>query len=223
MCGALRRRGIPVSELPKPIDWGNTGGEISAPKWEPNRTAWLLTCVDLTSLLVGFFVLLFSTQTLQRDKWQAITGSFQAQFAPEKTVVPAVPDAADNAVIRVTEVKSGLVYLDTLLHQRMVGDPVWASLSAERGSGLAGQDMRYVLPEGVPDDAWVRLGQAVRGWKNPVGVRVSVNPRDVGAQAQKAVAIGQKLSNSGVVNTFVEIVTVEGMGAPVTELAVRAQ
>jgi hypothetical protein len=201
------------------MEWG----EIKAPKWEPNRTAWLLTCVDLTSLLVGFFVLLFSTSTLQRDKWQAITGSFQAQFAKNATVVAVVPDSADNAVIRVTGAKSGLVYLDTLLHQRLQGDPVWANLSAEQNREGSGQDMRYVLPDSVPDDAWARLGSVVRGWKNPVGIRMTTSPAQAGTQVHKAVAIAQKLSNSGVVSAFVDIRAVDGMGTPVVELVVRAQ
>ena len=206
-----------MSELPKPIEWG----DIQPPKWEPNRTAWLLTCVDLTSLLVGFFVLLFSTQTLQRDKWQAITGSFQAQFAPRRALVAVVPDGSDNAVVRVTGVKSGLVYLDTLLHQRMQGDPVWATLSAEQGS--TGQDMRYVLAESIPDDAWGRLGAVLRGWKNPVGIRISISRGGVVPAMQKAVAITEKLSNSGVMGVFLEVKIVETAVTPLTELVVRAQ
>jgi hypothetical protein len=138
-------------------------------------------------------------------------------------VVTAVPDSAENAVVRVTGAKSGLAYLDTLLHQRMQGDAVWSGLSTEEGSGLAGQDMRYVLPEGIPDEAWVRLGAVVRGWKNPVGVRMTTNRRELTQATQKAVAVAEKLSNSGVMSAFVEVKIDEKPGTPVAELVVRAQ
>src|SRR4051812_10920108 len=86
-----------------PVIWD----DIQAPKWQANRTAWLLTCVDLTSLLVGFFVLFFSTQSLQQDQWQALNGGFQARFAPSTAVVvEAVPDGVDNAVARPVVVTS---------------------------------------------------------------------------------------------------------------------
>jgi hypothetical protein len=200
------------------------------PKWSPNRTAWLVTCVDLTSLLVGFFVLVFSTQTLQRDKWDAMAGSFQQQFAPRMTVVPMTPTGGDNGVIRVSAVKSGLAYLDTLLLQRLEGDPVWGNLQAERVSGNIGQDLRYPLPEPLvtgampgAHDAWLRLAGVTRGWKNSVGVRVSVDAAGVGKAAPMAVAMGRNLVDGGANEPFTEIVVASGMVVPKFEFVVRGR
>lgn len=199
-------------------------GEVEAPKWQPNRTAWLLTCVDLTSLLVGFFVLLFSTQTLKRDKWEAVTGSFQSQFSSHQIVVPVVPDGADNAEMRVTSMKSGLAYLDTLLHQRMAKDVVWNVLRSQNGNGA---EMTYAVPLAVQDmriadnqAAWDRLGTALRGWKNPVGVRVTMLRNDATEASQKAIAMGAKLAASGVKGTFAEVRLVDAGNAQV-QLVVR--
>lgn len=195
--------------------------DIQAPKWEANRTAWLLTCVDLTSLLVGFFVLLFSTQTLQRDQWQAVTGSFQAQFAPQVVAVPMVPSGGDNAVVRVTGVKSGLAYLDTLLHQRMEGDPVWGALTAQDRNA---SELLYPLPPAELDDAiWGRLGGVLRGWKNPIGIAVTTTQADGAVATQKAVAMAAKLAKSGVMSAFADVRIVKEAGTPVVYLVVRAQ
>lgn len=213
----------PTSPLmPQPL-WQ----EVAAPKWEPNRTLWLVSCVDLTALLVAFFVLLFSTQTLERGKWEAMTGSFRDQFAPRETVVPSVPDGGDNAVVRVTGVKSGLAYLDTLLLQRVQGDPVWGVLQAERERGQLGAELRYVIPQPALDGAgahvaWIRLAGAMRGWKNSVGVRVSAPATELPRVAAQAAALGAKLEEGGVATAFTEMAVREGAGAQF-ELVVRAR
>lgn len=219
----LRKKVRPVSDIPGPALWN----EIEAPRWQPNRTAWLLTCVDLTSLLVGFFVLLFSTQTLQRDKWQAVTGSFQAQFAQRATVVGVVPDGVDNAVVRVTGIKSGVGYLDSLLHQRLQGDAVWSGLVAEHNVGGTG-DVVYAVPlaarnadSGEALAAWERMGSVVRGWKNNVGVRVNVKAGEEMAGARTAALLAEKLSSSGAIGAFGEV-RVGDNQIPV-ELVVRSQ
>lgn len=185
--------------------------DVTMPKWQPNRTAWLLTFVDLTSLLVGFFVLLFSTQTLKQDKWKEMTGSFQAQFAPTATVVATVPDGGDNAVIKVTGGRSGLAYLDTLLHQRLQGDAVWDAMRAEADDGT--RTLRYRVPDAVLDGAspaasaaWARLGGAVFNWKNSVGIRVTASSANVNEGADKAVLLGGKLAANGAKGVFTEVV-----------------
>lgn len=201
--------------------------EVEMPKWQPNRTLWLVSFVDLTALLVAFFVLLFSTQTLQRDKWEAVTGSFQQQFARRETVVPVIPDGGDNAVVRVTGVKSGLAYLDTLLLQRMQGDAVWGGLQAARQQGELGGELRYALPQAALEgtgahDAWMRLAGVIRGWKNSVGVRVSAPAAQLKSVAGQALTLGGKLQEGGVVTAFTELAVEDGI-SPRFELVVRAQ
>lgn len=202
--------------------------DVQIPKYTPSRTAWLLTCVDLTSLLVAFFLLLFSTQTLQLDKWEAVTGSFQQQFARQAAVVPVVADSATNAVVHVTGVKSGLAYLDTLLGQRIKDDAVWSGLRSGVNSAAAGQDLGYVLPPVVMetspanDAAWGRLGSAMRGWKNPVGVRVTAPKSETWKVSKKVMELAGKLTGAGVSGVFAEVQVAEGKPA-MYELVVRAE
>ncbi len=212
----------PVVVQPQPL-WQ----EVEMPRYQPNRTAWLVSCVDLTALLLAFFVLLFSTQTLQRDKWEAVTGSFREQFAPRAVVVPVVPEGGDNAVVRVTGAKSGLAYLDTLLLQRMEGDPVWSNLRATREQGGVGSELHYALPpqalEGAGvHDAWLRLAGAIRGWKNSVGVRVTAPAGAMPRYADRASGLAAKLHDGGAVTAFTEIV-VDERATPKLELVVRGE
>jgi hypothetical protein len=201
--------------------------QVKAPKWEPARTAWLLTCVDLTSLLVGFFVLLFSTKTLDTNSWQAMTGSLQAAFAPRIAAVAVVPDGMPNALVVAPGVRSGLGYLDTLLHQRLEADPVWGSLMAQSKS--AGQsEMTYLLPDEVLDPAqpnavaaWRRLAVAVRGWKNPIEVRANVvADSDLAAAMARSVALAGILAAAGGADVSAEVRKAEHQSF---QLVVRAQ
>lgn len=197
--------------------------EVALKRHETDRTAWLITCVDLTSLLMGFFVLLFSLQTLQQDKWKEVTGSFQAQFSNNVNVVSAVPDGSNNAVIRVTSTKSGLAYLDALLHQRVEKDPLWSQLTAELNSGR--NEMTYVVPPvAVADEAaWSRLGNTIRGWKNPVGIRLTTPKAQLAATTAKAVALAAKLANTGAMGVFVDIDVNDKVPQPQLRLVVRAK
>ncbi|RYG62158.1 MAG: hypothetical protein EON60_00790 [Alphaproteobacteria bacterium] len=209
-------------ELPQPL-WQ----DMAVPRYQPNRTAWLVSFVDLTALLLAFFVLLFSTQTLQRDKWEAVTGSFREQFAPRTTVVPMVAEGGDNAVVRVTGVKSGLAYLDTLLLQRMETDPVWSTLQALREQGGMNGELRYALPKSALEgagvhDAWLRLGGVVRGWKNSVGIRVTAPAAAMQRYADQGAVLTQKMHEAGAVTSFTELMVKEGE-APKLELVVRSQ
>jgi hypothetical protein len=202
--------------------------DVQIPKYEASRTAWLLTCVDLTSLLVAFFLLLFSLQTLQADKWEAVTGSFQQQFAKQAAVVPVIADSSTNAVVHVTGVKSGLAYLDTLLGQRIKDDAVWGGLRSGVGRQAVGRDLAYVLPtevlvsSPVNDAAWGRLGSAMRGWKNPVGVRVTAPKAETWKVSKSVVELSGKLAGAGVNGVFAEVIVAEGKPAKY-ELVVRAQ
>lgn len=195
--------------------------DIQAPVRRTTHTAWLMTFVDLTGLLICFFVLLFSLQSLEREQWQALNGGFKARFSTQSSVVEMVPDGASNAEVRVSVATSGLLYLDTLLRQRLQNDAVWGSIAVEQDS----EELRYALSaEAIADDeAWNRLGGVVRGWKNPVGIRVIASKDNATAAAQKAVAIGGKLPNSGVMNAFADVKIDENAAALTVYFVVRAR
>lgn len=186
--------------------------EVQAPKWQPARTAWLVTIVDLTALILGFFVLMFSLQTLDRDSWEAVAGSFQSTFSTKDAVVPVTPQGLNNALVVTTGVKSNLSYLDSLLNQQLGKDPVWGQLKAQTQGAGAALEMFYVLPKSVTDPAlvgsmtdWRKLGDVVRGWKNPMFVRVIVTEEQWKKGAEQALGLAAMLAHVGVVGIVGEV------------------
>jgi hypothetical protein len=183
---------------------------VKPPRYEASRTAWLLTFIDLTSILVGFFVLIFSTQTIDRKTWTDMTQGFHAAFTQQQgIVVPVTPDGVNNALVVTTGITSGLGYLDALLHQQLGKDPVWGRLVAKSTGNRWTREMYYDLPQGLDDlkqadteKAWRRLGEVMRGWKNPIIVRYVVSQdtsaKEMAAVTQRAVALAALLNRSGI-------------------------
>ncbi len=137
-----------------------------------------MTFADLTGLLLCFFILFYATLTINRESWQALVGSFAATFAPSAVAVAVVPNGQFNA-IPVVQTRRSIMYLDTLLRQRVATDGVWQSL---RGTEAPSENaILYPLPTALIDinnpaiqEAWLRLGALVRTWQTPVAVRVVV-------------------------------------------------
>lgn len=198
--------------------------DVVAARYQPGQTAWLLTFVDLTGLMVVFFVLMFSKQTLESDKWEIISGSFQAKFAPREAVLESVVDGVNNAQTPRVVARSGLGYLDVLLQQHLERSKVWGGLRGSEQQGVRGREMVYAIaPERQNPVAhkaeWQSLGAALRGWKNPVGVRVSAPQADLQRAAQQAQQLTAILNGSGVEGAFAEVA--EGDFA--VQLVVRAR
>lgn len=57
------------------------------PKKEANASEWLNTYADMVTLLLCFFVLLFSMSSVSSTKWKILVGSFN----PEATILVPVP------------------------------------------------------------------------------------------------------------------------------------
>ncbi len=198
--------------------------ELKTARYQPSRTAWLISFIDLTSLMVAFFVLMFSMQTLEREKWEAMAGSFKSKFASREVVIESMPDGMNNAEIRHNIARSGLGYLNVLLQQHLEKSPGWSGLRGEENQGVRGSEMVYAIaadkqsPEAAKAE-WEALGAALRGWKNPVGVRVSAPQTEMAKAAQQAQQLALILNATGVESAFAEVV--EGNAG--VQLVVRAK
>ena len=198
--------------------------DVAAPRYQPGQTAWLLTFVDLTGLMVVFFVLMFSRQTLESDKWEIVSGSFKAKFAPREAVLESVVDGVNNAETPRVVARSGLGYLDVLLLQHLERSKQWSGLRGTEQQGVRGREMVYAIAPEQQDPVahkadWERLGAALRGWKNPVGVRVSAPQAELQRAARQAQSLTAILNASGVEGAFAEVA--EGDFA--VQLVVRAR
>jgi len=82
---------------------------------EDNSDRWLLTFADLLSLIITFFVLIYSMTALNADKWKMITISLSQKLNPNRIVSRTLP-SADLSITKtnISHAKS-LEYLNVVL------------------------------------------------------------------------------------------------------------
>lgn len=120
----------------------------SAKKTEQQKEAvgnsWMITFADLLSLLLTFFVLLFSMSTVQYDSWKAVVNTMSDEFNPKRPQIDVSPHEMPDHLK--TKAASGLNlnYLQALMERaisnqaalegslvQLVGDKVVISVPAD--------------------------------------------------------------------------------------------
>lgn len=92
------------------------------PKISYNSDGWTLTFVDLLSLLLAFFVLLFSMSSVKSAGWDSIVESMGDQFRTKKVEIKALPKTNKNASETVDALN--LFYLSALMKSEFLQDPL---------------------------------------------------------------------------------------------------
>lgn len=84
--------------------------------------AWLTTFADLTSLMITFFVLLFSMKDVDVERWQEISGTLSGAltFSPVEQVQYATDDVNQATFAQADK----LAYLRAILERRFAEDDV---------------------------------------------------------------------------------------------------
>lgn len=104
-----------------------------------NKNAWMITFADLLSLMLTFFVLLFSMTEVKVEPWRAIVDAFSTSNFPI-FVDPVFIEKDDRSITRTDEEKSiDLGYLQAVLADKYTGNPDFS-----RGSMVRLED-RLVL------------------------------------------------------------------------------
>ncbi|WND01686.1 flagellar motor protein MotB [Temperatibacter marinus] len=86
-------------------------------------SAWTVTFVDLMSLMLTFFVLLFSMNTVQSAGWESLVDSMKQQFSVKESAVQVEDDSRKSAV---SEIRGKNVrYLATLFENSLKDDPLF--------------------------------------------------------------------------------------------------
>lgn len=141
---------VPASAGARPA--AATLGEQPPASRTASRQSWMLTFTDLVSLLLTFFVLLFSMSTLEIEKWEAITASLSRSLdvavrgrAPADDGRLAVPMTATRRALN-------LDYLASVLGQTLAGTPLAERIVIRR----SGERLIVSLPA----DHAFRLGSA---------------------------------------------------------------
>lgn len=92
---------------------------LTSKKPAKTSTAWMITVADLFSLMLTFFVLLYSMSVIQHDKWQAISHSLmqRLQVVVDEEVPVTAP--SDFSMLRADfTFARGLDYLTTVMDKR---------------------------------------------------------------------------------------------------------
>ena len=116
------------------------------------RVIWMLTFVDLVSLLLAFFVLLFSMTTPDAPQWEAFTASLRSTFSADS-------DSRSREALTLESIETeslgrgfNLGYLRRLLEVTMSRDPNLQNAT------LAPKDGRLVLS--ITSDVFFQPGVA---------------------------------------------------------------
>lgn len=96
------------------------------------RPVWLVTFADLVALLIAFFVMLFATQRVDAEKWEALTEALSRRLNPDQTILIARPSAEMNVERLSPERAIDLRYLEAVVADKTRVQPELAGLALRR-------------------------------------------------------------------------------------------
>lgn len=133
---------------------------VSGPAANPVQSTWVVIFADLVSLMLAFFVLLFSMSSVQAEKWKVVTETLSEQFKSGLAVIETRPEAELD--IGGVDQESGLDlgYLGTVLETHLRAN------SALESSLIFRLGDRLVIS--LPSDLLFRSG----------GARLTANARE---------------------------------------------
>jgi len=100
------------------------GGDLDAQRPEGDSApAWMLSLADLVSLLLTFFVLLFSMTGVREDQWQDVVDALSTRLNPPIVTSESVPVAERNISRDMRRHALGLPYLATLFESIFAESP----------------------------------------------------------------------------------------------------
>ncbi len=92
-------------------------------KNETSSASWMITFADLLSLLLTFFVLLFSLSNVRQDSWQTVINTMAEQFNPKRVVLKVSPNDTQQTLQDVGVAGLNLNYLQESMAQLLAQFP----------------------------------------------------------------------------------------------------
>lgn len=90
------------------------------PKDPQNKNAWMMTFADLLSLMLTFFILIFSMSIVENRKWEKVVQSLSSRLSPDKEE-NLIQYTEDYGVHSKESVKPrDLEYLYTIIQQKLL-------------------------------------------------------------------------------------------------------
>lgn len=90
---------------------------IHANKTEASNAGWMITFADLLSLMLTFFVLVFSMSTIHHDSWREVVETLKDQFDPAYSSISQRTFDNNQAVARTSPHGLNLNYLKALVER----------------------------------------------------------------------------------------------------------
>ena len=87
--------------------------------------AWMLTFADLLSLMLTFFVLVFSMNAIEFDSWKAVVQTMTRQFNPERPAISLTEHAAPESLQTSKPRGLKLAYLEAVVGRSFEQIPVF--------------------------------------------------------------------------------------------------
>ncbi|OHC73327.1 MAG: hypothetical protein A3G18_12300 [Rhodospirillales bacterium RIFCSPLOWO2_12_FULL_58_28] len=140
--------------------------------------AWMYIFTDMVSLMLTFFVMLFSMSDVNPDKWKSLTDALSQALNPSGSGPMAAATAEFNIAKLFRKQAINLDYLDGVLEEAVIGDPFLGKshimlledrLIIALPGDMLFQPGRAVLSEGARE-ALFNLGGVLRNIGNQVGV-----------------------------------------------------
>lgn len=175
---------------------------------------WMITLADLISLMVVFFVLLFSMSEINRRAYLAAAQSLAEKLNPDANIIDPRP-TEDLQVTRLLIKRAhDLNYLSALMQDKLersgldgvvvhnLSDKVVISLSADvmfdSGSARFREDAQPILDAFVRYLATLPNRIDVVGHTDPTPINTRLYPSNWELSLARAVAVAKKLQESGV-------------------------
>ncbi|UTW54173.1 flagellar motor protein MotB [Kordiimonas sp. SCSIO 12610] len=89
---------------------------------------WMITFADLLSLLLTFFVMVFSMNAIQFEQWEPIVQTMNREFNPSRAKVAETPHDTPDLQRERQEQGFKLSYVEGLLRQAIENEPSLASV-----------------------------------------------------------------------------------------------
>ncbi|MEK9673497.1 MAG: flagellar motor protein MotB [Rhodospirillaceae bacterium] len=148
---------------------------------------WLLTFTDLASLMLAFFVMLFSMLNVKLDRWQNVIDSLSQTLSPEEVKTPSESTSTHNVATVLRKRAINLDYLISVLRDKIEGDDLldktqFMRLEDRLIMALPG-DLLFQGGRAVMTDrarkALYRLGSALKTIDNQIGVNGHSDPSPI--------------------------------------------
>lgn len=152
----------------------------------PPSSTWLLTFTDLVALMLTFFVMLFSMQSVKIDRFKEMTDALSQTLNPSRAVTVKIPTAQYNISSIFRRRAINLDYLYAVLEQKvaesavlqagrltLMDDRLVISLPGERMFAADGAELNERALQSMFD-----LGGVLRHVENQLSVNAYVPPSD---------------------------------------------